>query len=394
MKLSVPTNWDSELLEKLADYPVHDIYGVSDKNIIGAGRPAWALPSVSRKEIERHIKKIHSLGKTFTYLLNAPCLNNMEYNRKTRWKIIEYIKWINDIGVDYVSVTIPYLMEIIKNNFPKLKLKASTILHINSVQKAKFFEMLGIDDVTVDFMINRDFRLLESIKRSTKSEITLILNDVCLYQCPFRYYHYNIVGHSSQILNPFRGFYPDYCTIKCIPIRLTSFKEILKIRWIRPEDINEYEKIGIDSFKISGRTHSTDWILRAVKAYLSREYDGNLLDLIDCLESSNGGLERRPFNIRKNRNFINYALTMPFRLCKNYYNWYLIKDEMSKYIYIDNRKLDGFIDFFKKNDCLSSCTSCDYCGRWANEVISADQIQIDKYVNNILAISKKLISIK
>lgn len=50
-----------------------------------------------------------------------------------------------------------------------------------------------------------------------------------------------------------KGFYLDYCLIKCTLIRFSNFKEMLKTRWIRPEDLKEYEEIGIDSFKITGR---------------------------------------------------------------------------------------------------------------------------------------------
>ena len=39
MRLLVPTNWDNELLEALKGYPVNDIYGAVEENVIGGGRP-------------------------------------------------------------------------------------------------------------------------------------------------------------------------------------------------------------------------------------------------------------------------------------------------------------------------------------------------------------------
>ena len=48
---------------------------------------------------------------------------------------------------------------------------------------------------------------------------------------------------------------------------------------ICPEDIHEYEAIGIDMFKISGREFPTSRLKRALEAYASGKYEGNLLDL-------------------------------------------------------------------------------------------------------------------
>ena len=51
-------------------------------------------------------------------------------------------------------------------------------------------------------------------------------------------------------------------------------------RWIRPEDLHVYEALGVKEFKIIDRSRSTAWLLRATKAYASRRYDGNLLDIL------------------------------------------------------------------------------------------------------------------
>ena len=40
-----------------------------------------------------------------------------------------------------------------------------------------------------------------------------------------------------------------------------------------------------------------------------------------------------------------------------------------RHIYIDNRKLDGFIKFFKDGHCTGNCLSCNYCKTIADKVI-------------------------
>lgn len=421
MKLSVPTNWDFELLERLKEYPVDDVYGALGKTVVGGGRPSWILQVASKRQVENYVEKVHSLGKTFTYLLNAPCLGNMEYDRKTHRELIKHLKWINEIGVDYVTVSIPYLLEIIKEQFPRLKVNVSVIAHVNSVQRAMFFEKIGADEITVDFMSNRDFKLLEKIKGAIKCDIQLLLNDICLYQCPFRYYHYNMIGHSSQTGDLLRGFYLDYCLVRCSIIRFTDPKEILKSRWIRPEDLKEYEKIGIDSFKISGRSKLTEWILNVVKSYSAEKYDGNLIDLIDCVESPKSKDEPLPYQRTlskymetllpripshlvkflifvvsrlplKQRAFFDFAAKSPPGAYKSLFDWYFSSRKMSQNVYIANDKLDGFINFFKEKNCLLSCSECNYCEEWAKKVIKINQKEVDEYVTILTKLSHDLSS--
>ncbi|MDH5781547.1 MAG: hypothetical protein OEZ07_03140, partial [Dehalococcoidia bacterium] len=52
-------------------------------------------------------------------------------------------------------------------------------------------------------------------------------------------------------------------------------------------------------------------------------------------------------------------------------------------VYIDNQALEGFIDFFKKQDCLSGCAHCDYCQKIANKVVTLDRREVDEYVSGL-----------
>ena len=280
IQFTVATNWDFKLIDELAKYPVRDIYGVAKSSIVGHGRPSFLLEDITNEQIAEYIKKVHEKNMKFSYLLNAPCMSNMEYDPTYHKELLNYLQWISDIGADNVIVTIPFLISLIKEQFPQLKIRVSTIAHVNSVNRAKFYEALGADEITPDVMINRDFKTLKQIKKAVKCNINLLLTDGCLYQCPFRYYHYNIVGHSAQSSHPLGGVYIDYCILNCSVIKFSNPTEVVKARWVRPEDLSHYEAIGINNFKIAGRRMSTEWILRAVKAFSSRKYEGNLVDII------------------------------------------------------------------------------------------------------------------
>lgn len=296
----------------------------------------------------------------FSYLLNAPCMSNMEYEANFHRKLIKHLQWISDIGSDYVIVTIPFLIQIIKEQFPNLKIRVSTIAHVNSINRAKFYELLGADEITPSIMINRDFKTLKNMQKAVKCKIVLLLTDGCLYQCPFRYYHYNLLGHSSQGDHQLGGKYIDSCILNCSAIKFSNKTEVIKARWIRPEDLSHYEEIGIDTFKIAGRRMSSEWITRSVKAFSSRKYGGNLIDIIQGFSMSIG-IENDPH--------AKFQQT--------------IDEESRSKLIIDNTKLDGFIEFFKKQDCISMCDECNYCENWAEKAVFLNKEQAPKYVESI-----------
>jgi collagenase-like PrtC family protease len=358
MRLLAPTNWDTELLPPLNQIKADiQIFGVLPTSMMGSGMSGPDIPQMTTKQAEDYIKLAHSSGLTFNYLLNAPCMNNMEWHEDTHRALLQHVEWLSDAGVDSVTVAIPYLLELIKSQFPRLKVEVSTIAHVNSVARAKFFESLGADAIILDSNVNRDFRLLGAIRDAVRCELGVLTNSTCLYQCPYEYYHNSTVGHATQNHNPLNGFYVDYCVLHCASSRLSDTSQLIKARWIRPEDIHLYEEIGIDFFKIGGRAMPTEWIVNATAAYSSRRYRGNLYDILVALTPK-----------------VTWAAQPGMQMTS---------PGQPPRIYIDNQGLEGFIDFFKKQDCLSGCSSCDYCQRIADKVVQLDPDEAKDYVSTL-----------
>ncbi len=356
MRLLVPTNWDPALIEPLSRLEAGvDLYGVLSTSLIGTGGSSPEDVHTAKEQAEEYIRAARAAGLRFDYLLNAPSMSNMEWDKSTHRALLEHLDWICSIGVDSVTVTIPYLVELIKRQFPQLKIRISTIAHVHNVARARFFESLGADSINLDFHVNRDFKTLKGITDAVKCEIILLANNLCLYQCPYEYYHHDGLGHASQSYNPVEGSYVDYCTMRCTLDRLSDMSQNMKCRWIRPEDMHLYEEMGIEMFKISGRSMPTERILRAATAYSSRHYDGNLHDILNALSPKTGFISAGPPGART------HTVAPPPEL------------------YIDNRALDGFIDFFLKQDCLSACGHCDYCRKAAEETIRFDPGEVDEY---------------
>ena len=83
-----------------------------------------------------------------------------------------------------------------------------------------------------------------------------------------------------------------------------------------------YEKLGVKYFKISGRSKPVSWLPEVVKAYQSRNYEGNLIRLL--------GIDP--------------------------------KLEAENWIYIDNKSLDGFIEGYPQS--IDKEKESDYCDKW------------------------------
>ena len=126
--------------------------------------------------------------------------------------------------------------------------------------------------------------------------------------------------------------------------------------------------MGIDFFKIGGRAMSTKWIMNATKAYASLNYQGNLYDILSALTSKLRSSESNLPGTQTN------AIASPPK------------------VHIDNQSLEGFIDFFKEQDCLSGCSNCNYCQEIADKVIEIDRDKADKYISVLESLLGELTS--
>lgn len=358
MRLLAPTNWDTELIPPLSQIKADiQIFGVLPTSMMGSGMSGPDIPQMTTEQAQEYINLAHNADLTFNYLLNAPCMNNMEWDQDTHRELLQHLEWLSDAEVDSVTVAIPYLLELVKCHFPHLKVEVSTIAHVNSVARAKFFESLGADSIILDSNVNRDFKLLQAIRDAVSCELGVLTNSLCLYQCPFEYYHNNTIGHATQNHNALNGFYMDYCVLHCASSRLSDTSQLIKARWIRPEDIHIYEELGIDFFKIGGRAMPTEWIINATAACSSRQYRGNLYDIL--------------IGLTPKTTYANPALS----------STQIAAPVSPPRVFIDNQQLEGFIDFFKKQDCLSGCSNCNYCQRIADNVVQLDEDEARGYVS-------------
>lgn len=375
MKLSVATNFDDKLIDKLKGYPVYEIYGKFQNDCIGGGRPSNTLNNVDKETFENHVKKARKAGIKFNYLLNGACISNFEQDKEWQIQLKNFLDYLKDTGVNAITVTNPFILQIIKKYYNCFTVRVSTFACVDCFEKAKFWEEMGADYICVDFVkINRDFKKLRYLVDNLKhAKVEILMTNSCLKNCPYIHTHTASLSHASNNTDKENG-YVDWCLHCCQEYELKHLEEYIKSPWIRPEDLYEYEKIGVEHFKITERDFPTDEIIKRVDAYTNRVYEGNLLDLIQGHGWTRANIEDKKLVKRKKANSEEEIID---EIC----NIRGIGRERKypRHIYIDNKKLDGFIDFFKNGNCSGNCNKCNYCKKIADKVIKRND-EISNYL--------------
>ena len=388
MKLLLPHNWQKDLIDSVDLNNVEGFYGKLNMDLVGGGKPSNTCPFVSRQEFKRQIRKLHDKGMEFTYILNGLCLDNQELSHSTHHQLKKFLGWLQDAGVDALTVSLPYLAGLIKKNFPEFKIGVSTLAEVDTPNKAKFWEDLGVSRITLfQPRVTRNFELIKKIRRAVRCDLQLIANLICLNDCPFTVQHGVLSSHASQGQHFSRGFALDYCVMMCNYLRMNDPVRIIRANWIRPEDTQIYEGLGIDSFKLVTRGTATRHLVRIVKAYKEQNFDGNLLDLLPTPSKSISYGRTNLWWIF--RFFFRPELTNIFKLEKIK----RIFADISPYVYVDNKKLNGFLIGLQDKKCASRCCDeCDWCGKIANDVMKVDARGLERLQKEAAPIIEEVFS--
>jgi collagenase-like PrtC family protease len=337
MRLHVPHPGHFEALQEIIEVKeadgldeVSEVYMAGAPEVIGSGRAT--LHSARISDIKAQTEYAHQHDIKLNIVINPSCLGGYHLTHEGYKLFTWYFEELNKAEVDGVTVAEPYLLELLRE-YP-METVVSCIAHVDSPQRAEFFEGLGADTIAVDTNINRNFTIIEAILKAVRCKIKVLVNEGCLYKCPFRHAHFNLFSHITSSRSPLMGaqspnIFSDYYFDKCISIRVRDPSQLIRSPWIRPEDLKEYEALGIDNFKIAGRANAVNWIINCMRAYARRSYTGNLLELIDC------------------------------------------PAELSYTFDLDNARLEGCIQQWQK--CRKICESCHYCDELTTNVVKVQK---------------------
>lgn len=334
----------------------------------GSGRPFFLMAKRSKSEIETFINKVHDLNLKFTWLWNGQCLGYYKFNSKEQTKAKKELDWLDEMDVDYLTVSDPYLAEFAKLYNPKLKMKVSVISEVNSLTRAlEWAKIIGSEGVlTLSIMLNRNFPLLKEIKEKVDCDIELLTNDCCLNECPYRFFHYTECSHASQTHDHLEGYYNDWATIACQNQKCFNPEQVLMSKWIQPSDLDKYIEIGIDYFKISGRRYSTKWIFNALKAYSDKDSNRNLGEILNGYSFVSDPL------ILAGNQFSEFSARQE-KMGTEADNQGIMLSVPDFDALLNGNKLDSFIKNFPHGGtrCAENCgVTCFYCNNFAEKAYS------------------------
>jgi collagenase-like PrtC family protease len=211
--------------------------------------------------------------------------------------IIDHLDFLAQQGViDGIVYCDHYLLQMLSDEAPSLAASLEAVPGINTMLdsfdkvEAQFayisetrFKAPG--KIILDRSLNRDLDRLAKIsrkcrKRFPKMKIELLANEGCLDYCPYKLTHDAYIGLSN--------YEESDCTfllnkgLGCLRLVDEKPHRILRSPFIRPEDVTLYQDY-VDTIKLCGRTLGSSFLQRAIGAYLQRQYNGNLLDLLDAL---------------------------------------------------------------------------------------------------------------
>ncbi|NQX47747.1 U32 family peptidase [Paenibacillus tritici] len=338
---SVPSDFKMETIDRYAQMneeyahaKVLETYGnITVNNELASGRAVSQLPRIDLLDLRRYIEYSNAKNIDFNYTINAIYLNNKEFTREGVQEIRSFLADLYQAGVRSITAALPSLVEIIKSSGYDFAVKSSTLCQITNANKASFYRDMGVDRIVVDESINRNFGSLREIVKTFGDKVEVIINPICLKDCVYRMFHYNQIGGDST--GSASEISVNYYEHRCVLQRYRDIGNLLKISWVRPEDIPYYTSVGIHYFKLQGRhlVMKGDPV-RTLKCYFDRSYDGDLMDIINMFHSINH-----------------------FK------------------ILLDNKKLEGFIKPFYEKDhfCQKSCESCSYCTNYSKKIIDYDK---------------------
>lgn len=297
MEFSVPYNGDIQLIDQLAGLQscggssIREVFLSGPQEHSGSGRIAH---NGNVEQFSRAVDKIHSAGFRVNLVMNSTCGGIGDYSDQYADYLRSYVVFATEeLGIEAMTIANPYLMSIVHECAPGIEISASVLGDIDCVERARAFERLGASVLTPDVSINRDLAMLERIKNETNLEMKLMVNEGCLHKCPYRKYHFNAMSHiSANAANLGRGVSIEQFKAQVDMVAGATFfsmcggdlerdpSQILKSGWIRPEDAESYGNIST-FFKVSGRTRPTHVIVRMVRAYMERSWEGDLLDIMD-----------------------------------------------------------------------------------------------------------------
>lgn len=342
-KLSIPYTFDDGILDKLEAVDllnIKEVYMPLPYDIMPSGRLQSQTLADSYKSIYKDkIKQAKDLCLEVNLLASKPIL-------EMSTSITNILKTVNEItelkqtfDVDKITIGNLAFLNMYGEYFHSIgiKIELSVLTDIDSFEKIKYIMNAYpyLDSICLKSnMINQYDDLVLIKKTYPNLKLKILVNHLCLYNCPAHVQHHTVYCNTTsdvpfstdnlqqiQLNSNYRQITQN-CKFCDIYSRNNITSMLKDCAFIRPEDLHLYDDV-IDLFKLSGREHPSNEVVKYIRAFGIREYNGNFREICDAPT-------------------------------------FFPKD-------LDNTKFpDGYGE--QKKNCNHKCNSCNYCNSISSKV--------------------------
>ena len=208
----------------------------------------------SYREFEAIVDRLHSMKKKIYVALNT-IFEDWEKDR-----IYNLLKYLSLVKPDGVIVQDLGIIKLVNDNFPDLKIHASTQLNVSSAKGVNILSKYGVSRVVLGREL--DLKQIKEIRNNSRSELEIFVHGALCVSisglCLFSSYLGGKSANRGCCTQPCRRLYDNFTNKGYF----FSTKDLMLI-----DHIPELIDLGINSFKIEGRMRSYQYVATVVKAY-------------------------------------------------------------------------------------------------------------------------------
>ncbi len=204
--------------------------------------------------IKNVIKSVNDLGIPIRYTYTNPEITEADLDDP----YCNFCMKCADNGMNEVMIFSPVLEKYLREKYPNFKYNSSTCKEIKDLDTLNAEIAKDYQYVVLDYNLNYRWDILEKVEHPEKLE--LLVNTLCIPDCPRRGDHYKNQAQNERIVIRNRELPPEK-RISVIPWHCeygdkNNIHTIQNYKtFIKPDDIWEkYIPMGITNFKIEGRT--------------------------------------------------------------------------------------------------------------------------------------------
>lgn len=204
--------------------------------------------------VQNVVKSVNALGVPIRYTYTNPLLTEQDLNDE----YCNFCMRVADNGMNEVLVVSPILEEYIRAKYPGFKINSSTCKEIRNVDAVNAELEKDYQLVVLDYNFNNQFDLLEKIEKKDRCEI--LVNAICIPNCPRRGEHYRHMAQTERIALENRKLPPEEQVPvepwQCECLSKNTFYDTWTYpTYVSPDAIWEkYVPMGYVNFKLEGRT--------------------------------------------------------------------------------------------------------------------------------------------